>query len=141
VLWSATSSPRVVITSQYKAIAFTNLGQKGGFTASIYDNNNPGCPECTRWGNTINAALRCVIEAFDPEAKLPSSILDDADDITLSDYQTLNEVVADLLAACEMFVNAVGMRFCETTGVHAAYKAACDAIHKAHAAMRAEENG
>lgn len=77
MLWSATSNSRVVVTNQHRAFVFDNYGEEGGFVASIYDANKPGGPECSRWGRTINASLRCVIKAFDPEAELPHSILED----------------------------------------------------------------
>jgi len=61
-------------------------------------------------------------------------------DIALSDYQAVNKMGSELLAACEAFINAAEIWFCATPEVNAAYKAAREAVHKVHTTTLSEES-
>lgn len=60
----------------FHALAHDSPNGEGGYVARIYkDHPNPAhchdhiiVPGTTRWGETIEAALRVCIKAFDPQA-------------------------------------------------------------------------
>jgi len=70
MLWFATTNPRIMTATHHIAVVFDNQNTEGGYIAAIYKDDVEGRPLLTKWGRTIEAALKVAIKEFDPAARL-----------------------------------------------------------------------